>query len=148
MSGSIWSFGELCCPSQQDSSPLKAMVGLPPQGLDTLHLSWGPGKVPQNDLILKGWTICSFQLVRINLTGCCPPGTQFSLQISKFSLYRTCLPPAALIPIPGSHWKQRIALASIHMEKYFRYSSVFLYLVAWSGMSSSWGLHLSLFGCH
>ena len=35
-------------------------------------------------------------------------------------------PPTVLILLPGSHWKQRIAHASVYMPKGFRYFFVFI----------------------
>lgn len=51
---------------------------------------------------------------------------QYILQISKFSPYRARLPPAVLLPTPGSRWKQRLTQASIHTCKYFWYFLVLI----------------------
>ena len=60
------------------------------------------------------------------------PQSQSSFQFNQFSPFQTCLPPAILILIPGSHWKQRITHANVHMTKDFRYFFVFIYSVIFS----------------
>ena len=83
------------------------------------------GKVPQNNFILKGKTISFFQRVKICLGGPLTAGdTVFSP--NQYILISNLPPSCCTNTHSWSHWKQRIAHASIHMHRCFRYFCIHL----------------------
>ena len=81
--------------------------------------------MPQNNFILKGKIISFFQQVKICLGGALTDrNTVFSP--NQYILISNLPPSCCTNTHSWSHWKQRIAHASIHMHKCFRYFCIHL----------------------
>ena len=81
--------------------------------------------MPQNNFILKGKIISFFQQVKPCLGGALTTGdTVFSP--NQYILISNLPPSCCTNTHSWSHWKQRIAHASTHMHRCFRYFCIYL----------------------
>ena len=88
----------------------------------------GPGKVPQNNFILKEKTISFFLQVKIHLiqSGAAPIAKDPVFSSNHQVLISNLPPSCCTNTYSWSHWKQRIAHASIRMHRCFRYFCIHL----------------------